>query len=77
MKANQENAIRKLQAELLSCKRAGIVLVGCEGTLMTAERSEPLQNAFKATSSVEAVAAWPEARIINDYGCYLDSGSGA
>lgn len=79
MKKNQISAIKKLEAALLSIKRAGLVLAGSDdGLLVTVEDQEFIDEALR-TSTCEAIRArcnsgHPLAEDVKHYGCYRDSG---
>lgn len=84
MKANQLAAIKKLEAALLSCKRAGLVLVGIDDSLLATVDDDWLENASRRSSACEAVLERHNTEYLNrgpslihsvkDYGCYRDSG---
>lgn len=78
-KPNQEAAIKKLEAALLSVKRAGLVLVGIDDSLHITVDDEDLTEAARRDSNVEAVLArnnsgHPGTQHVKHYGCFLDSG---
>lgn len=80
LKPNQQAALKKLEAALLSVKRAGLVLVGCDDGLLATVNDEALADEMQQSSGVEAIlarynyqadAAWS----VKHYGCYRDSGA--
>jgi hypothetical protein len=79
MKKNQLEAIKKLEAALLSVKRAGLVLVGIDGNIVVTVADDALQDEMRDRSGCEAILD----RVNTDhegtdsakhYGAYLDSG---
>lgn len=79
MRANQEAAIKKLEAALLSCKRAGLVLVGIDSNLHVTVDDEALQDEIRCRSSCEAIleranTGHEDTDTVKSYGIYLDSG---
>lgn len=80
LKPNQQAAIKKLEAALLSVKRAGLVLVGIDDVLhITVEDAEFVQAAL-ASSHPEAMTErnnsdHPNHHRVKHYGCYRDSGA--
>lgn len=79
MKKNQLEAIKKLEAALLSVKRAGLVLVGIDGGLIASVNDEALKAERRARSAVEAILdrindRQPSAAAVDSHGAYLDSG---
>ncbi len=75
MKRNQEEALKKLEAAFLACKRAGVALVGNEDGIAAAPLSSELNAARDASDAVRAVVNDPDTRDVKTYGCYWDSGS--
>ena len=79
MKKNQIEAIKKLEAALLSIKRAGLVLVGIDDNVFASVDDEALQDEMRRSSSCEAILArsnsdHPDTTHVRHYGCYRDSG---
>ncbi|MBB4867438.1 hypothetical protein HNP46_006351 [Pseudomonas nitritireducens] len=77
---NQKAAIKKLEAALLSCKRAGLVIVGIDDGLVATMGDESYFDEAQSTSSVEAMldrmhGREAETHAIKSYGIYLDSGA--
>lgn len=80
LKLNQQDALKDLEAALRSMKRAGLVMVGIDGTLLASVCSEDLEQDMLSTSACEAILErrnndCPITRDINHYGCYRDSGA--
>lgn len=79
LKPNQIAALKKLEAALLSCKRAGLVLAGSDDHLLaTVEDNEFIEATLRA-STCEAMrardnAGHPLCHAVKHYGCYRDSG---
>jgi hypothetical protein len=79
MKKNQIAAIKKLEAALLSIKRAGLVLVGIDDNVFASVDDEDLENEMRRSSSCEAILARSNSdhggtTHVKHYGCYRDSG---
>lgn len=79
MKKNQMEAIKKLEAALLSIKRAGLVLVGIDSNLHVTVADDALQDEIRARSSCEAIleranTGHEDTDTVKSYGAYLDSG---
>ena len=79
MKPNQLAAIKKLEAALLSIKRAGLVLVGIDDNVYASVNDEALENEMRRSSSCEAILARSNSdhdgtTHVRHYGCYRDSG---
>lgn len=79
-KPNQLAAIKKLEAALQSCKRAGLVLAGIDNTLHATVRDDDFADQARSQSSCEAMLereceGHPLHCTVKDYGCYLDSGA--
>jgi len=79
MKKNQLAAIKKLEAALLSCKRAGLVLCGIDSNLHVTVDDDALQDEIRSRSSCEAIleranTGHEDTDTVKSYGIYLDSG---
>lgn len=79
MKPSQLAAIKKLEAALLSVKRAGLVLAGIDDGLIATVEDDAFIHAAQRESTCEAILArcntgHPLAHSVNHYGCYRDSG---
>lgn len=79
LKPNQLTALKKLESALLSVKRAGLVLVGIDGSLMASVEDDELIEAVRRSATTEVILArhnsgHPLAYTVNSYGCYRDSG---
>lgn len=79
MKKNQLAALKKLEAALLSCKRAGLVLVGIDSNLHVTVADDALQDEIRRRSSCEAIleranTGHEDTDTVKSYGIYLDSG---
>lgn len=79
MKRNQLDAIRMLEAALASVKRAGLVLVGVDGSMLYTTDDEDLVAEARARSAVEAILSrdcvdHPGTGAVNHHGAYRDSG---
>lgn len=79
MKKNQMDAIKKLEAALLTVKRAGLVLVGLDGSILYTVIDDDLAVESRARSSVEAILSrsnddHPGTGAVNHHGAYRDSG---
>lgn len=79
MKKNQIEAIKKLEAALLSIKRAGLVLVGIDGSLLASVNDEALKAERRSRSGVEAIldrinSDHPGTMAVSHHGSYMDSG---
>lgn len=75
MNPNQKLALKKLEAAFLSCKRAGIVFVGCENGIIAAPLSDELKAARDAFDSIHAILDDASCYSVKTYDCYWDSGS--
>lgn len=80
LKPNQQAALKKLEAALLSVKRSGLVLVGCDDALLATVNDDALAEAAQRDSSVEAVLARINYEVdtawsVKHYGSYRDSGA--
>ncbi|WP_153785320.1 hypothetical protein [Pseudomonas sp. EMN2] len=79
LKQNQKDAIKKLEQALLSCKRAGMAIVGCDDSLLITVADDDLVESSARDSTVEAIlrranyedTAWK----VKSYGVYRDSGA--
>lgn len=79
MKPNQMAAIKKLESALLSCKRAGLVLVGIDDNLFATVKDHAFQEEMRNKSACEAAlernnAGHELTDTVEHYGAYLDSG---
>lgn len=79
MKANQVAAIKKLEAALLSCKRAGLALVGMDDNLFASVDDAEFKETTQLSSACEVIlgrhnSGHPTTESIKHYGCYRDSG---
>jgi hypothetical protein len=79
MKNNQVEAIKQLEAALSRIKRAGLVMVGIDGSLVASVNDEALKVERRARSSVEAIldrinTGHPGTTAVDHHGSYLDSG---
>ena len=79
LKLNQQTAIKDLEAALRNMKRAGLLMVGVDGALLTSVRNEALELDMATKSACEAILErhnndCPLTHAINHYGCYRDSG---
>lgn len=79
MKKNQIDAIKKLEAALLSIKRSGLVMVGSDDCLLvTVEDAEFIEAAMRDSHCEAARDRWnsshPLCESVKHYGCYRDSG---
>lgn len=79
MKKNQIEAIKKLEAALLSIKRAGLVLVGIDDGLIASVYDDELKAEILERSSCQAILSrantgHTDTDSVKSYGVYLDSG---
>lgn len=79
LKPNQLAALKKLEAALLSCKRAGLVLAGIDDGLHATVEDAEFIEAAQRDSTCEAMlarnnAGHPLHHSVKHYGCYRDSG---
>lgn len=79
MKANQQAAIKKLEAALLSCKRAGLVLAGIDDNLFVTVDDAEFKASIKLSSACEVMlerhnTGHQKTESVKHYGCYRDSG---
>lgn len=79
LKPNQLAALKKLEAALLSVKRAGLVLAGSDDSLMATVEDDEFIEATRRDSTCEAMrdrhnTNHPLAHDVKHYGCYRDSG---
>lgn len=79
MKANQFAAIKKLEAALLSCKRAGLTICGIDDNLFITVNDEAFANASLSQSGCEAMlqranSGDTNTETVKHYGVYSDSG---
>lgn len=80
LKQNQKDAIKKLEQALLSCKRAGLVMVGIDDNLHITVDDEDLVREVEGSSHAEAIlqrnsADHPDCHRVKSYGVYRDSGA--
>lgn len=79
MKPNQLAAIKKLEAALLSIKRAGLSMVGIDDSLFASLNDDDLAAESRRWSACEAVleranTGHKGTASVKHYGVYLDSG---
>lgn len=79
LKPNQLAALKKLEAALLSCKRAGLVLAGIDDGLHATVNDGEFIEESRRYSSCEAMLHrnnldHPLSYNVKHHGCYLDSG---
>lgn len=79
MKKNQLAALKKLEAALLSCKRASLVLAGVDNNLHATVNDEAFRIASVTRSRCEAILERGNSgselhHYVKHYGCYSDSG---
>lgn len=78
MKANQLAAIKKLQAALLSCKRANLAMCGVEDSLFIVALDDEFEEESRDRSACEVMLhrhnTGGDVEAVKHYGVYLDSG---
>ena len=79
MKKNQLEAIKKLESALLVVKRAGLMLVGIDNSILYTVIDAELTVESRARSAVEAILSranddHPSTGSVNHSGAYRDSG---
>lgn len=79
LKPNQLAALKKLEAALLSCKRAGLVLAGIDDNLLATVEDDEFIEAAQRDSTCEVMLSrnntnHPLTYTVKHYHCYRDSG---
>ena len=80
LKQNQKDAIKKLEQALLSCKRAGLAMVGVDDNLHITVDDEDLVREVGESSHTQAMLQrsnidHPDHHRVKHYGVYRDSGA--
>jgi hypothetical protein len=74
----QTDAIKKLEAGFLACKRAGLVFCGIDDNLICTSGGDAFSDESNASSPCEAmiqrVNGGVPTKTVKTYGVYLDSG---
>lgn len=79
LKKNQQEALKKLEEAFLSCKRAGLAIVGIDDNVIATVADAELIQESRSTSMCQAIherhnTDHPLTHNVEHHGCYKDSG---